>query len=474
MSQPAIDIQYLQAVQKALAERKLIEFIRAMWRYIDPAKYIHGWHLEAICSHLEAVARGDIKRLLITMPPRHMKSIGVSVAFPAWLWLYEPSLQFLFASYAQTLSVRDNVKCRRLMESALYQRWWGDRFRLTSDQNTKIRFENNKGGYRIASSVDGAITGEGGDIIIIDDPHNVRQAESPVQRQAVLDWFDEAMSTRLNNPKTGRIIIVQQRVHEADLAGHVLEKGGWVHLNLPARYEKDNKCVTDIWQDPRSDEGQLLWPDRFGEEEMQRLEIALGPYGTSSQLQQRPTPREGGLFLADRIEIMENASALVRQDKFKRGWDKAGTVLEGAYSAGVKMGVTEDGKFVISDIIRGQWSSDVRERYIKQTAQMDGDVCPVVIEQEPGSGGKESAENTVRNLAGFYVIVDRPTGNKETRAYPFSSQVNMGNVILQRGPWNKAFLDELRMFPNGKYKDQVDAACMVFNHLVNNKIAGGW
>jgi predicted phage terminase large subunit-like protein len=464
----------MQAVQKELATRKLRSFIKTMWRYLDPAPYIHGWHIDCICEHLEAVLAGDIRRLLITMPPRHMKSIAVSVSFPAWAWLSDPKLQFLFASYAHTLSIRDSTKCRRVIESPLYQEFWKDSFQLTTDQNTKIRFDNDQGGYRIASSVDGAITGEGGDIIVVDDPHNVRQAESTTQRQAVLDWWDEAMSTRLNNPKTGRMIIVQQRVHENDLAGHVMEVGGWTHLNLPARYESDNKCITPIWKDPRVLEGELLWKERFGEEEMVALERALGPYGTASQLQQRPSPREGGLFLADKIGIHEFAVGMVPENGWVRSWDKAGSVLTGAYSVGVKFGKTKDGRFVIGDVVRGQWGSAKRERMIKQTAEMDGSLCPIIIEQEPGSGGKESAENTVRNLAGFFVIVDRPTGNKETRAYPLSSQVNMGNVLLQRAPWNKALLDEFRMFPNGKYKDQVDATSAAFNYQCGKRVAGGW
>lgn len=470
MNDPAM----MRAVQKELSGRRLSNFIKTFWKYLDPAPYSHGMHIDCICDHLEAVLRGEILRLLITMPPRHMKSIAVAVAFPAFAWQYDPSLQFLFASYAHTLSIRDSTKCRRVIESPLYQDYWGDKFQLTSDQNTKIRFDNDKGGYRIASSVDGAITGEGGDIILVDDPHNVRQAESVAQREAVLAWWDEAMSTRLNNPKTGRMVIIQQRVHENDLAGHVIEKGGWVHLNLPARFEADEPCITPIWKDPRTYEGELLWPERFGKDEMITLETALGPYGAASQLQQRPTPREGGLFMADRLIIHENAIGMVPENGWVRFWDKAGTVLAGAYSVGVKMGKTKDGKYIVGDVIRGQWSSEVRERIIKQTAEMDGVNCAVGVEQEPGSGGKESAENTVRNLAGFYVIVDRPTGNKEIRAYPFSSQVNMGNVILQRAPWNKTYLNEVRMFPNSRYKDQVDASSAAFKHLTAKRVTGGW
>ena len=178
--------------QLELAERKLRNFIRIGWPHIDPADYSTNWHIDAICEHLEAVADGEIRRLIINIPPRHMKSISVNVAFPAWVWaqkkrspLTGPGVGFLSTSYSHTLSVRDNLKGRRLVESAWYQRGWGDRFKLTSDQNTKIRFENDRGGYRIASSVDGTATGDGGDIIIVDDPISAGDALSTTIRAGV-------------------------------------------------------------------------------------------------------------------------------------------------------------------------------------------------------------------------------------------------------------------------------------------------
>ena len=197
--------------------RSLREFIKSSWGTIEPARdFYDNWHTDAISEHLEAVAHGDIKRLIINVPPRHMKSISVAVALPAWVWTIMPQKRFLFASYALSLSVRDSVKCRRLIDSQWYKTHFGQTFELTSDQNQKQRFENDKTGYRIATSVDGALTGEGGDIIVIDDPHNVREAESSAVRESVLDWWDQAMQTRLNDPKTGAFVIIMQRVHEND------------------------------------------------------------------------------------------------------------------------------------------------------------------------------------------------------------------------------------------------------------------
>ena len=170
-------------LDQELAGRGLWEFTRQMWPWIDPAPFKDNWHIGCIAEHLEAVSAGQIRRLLINVPPRHMKSIGVSVAWPACTWNAAPERRFLFTSYAQGLSTRDSVKCRRVIESPIYQRRWGDRFHLTGDQNTKTRFDNDRGGYRLATSVGGALTGEGGDIIVIDDPHNVRDKESEVVRR---------------------------------------------------------------------------------------------------------------------------------------------------------------------------------------------------------------------------------------------------------------------------------------------------
>jgi hypothetical protein len=189
-----------------------------------------------------------------------MKSLLVSVLWPAWEWINHPALRWSFASYGGQLSIRDSVKCRRLIESPLYQAFWGDRYSLTSDQNTKGRFDNDKSGYRIATSVAGAATGEGGDRIICDDPNNVNEVESDGVRKGANDWYDVVMSTRVNDPKTTGKVVVMQRCHERDLSGHLLEQGGWEHLRLPAEYE-GSKHVTGIgWSDPRKEHGELLWP----------------------------------------------------------------------------------------------------------------------------------------------------------------------------------------------------------------------
>ena len=287
----------LSEIDTELAARSLGEFVRQAWAVVEPSTpFVPGWHIDAIVEHLEAVTRGHIRNLLINVPPRHMKSLLVSVFWPTWEWIRWPERRWLFSSYGAQLSIRDSVKCRRLIESAWYQQRWRDRFSLTSDQNTKGRFDNDRSGYRLSTSVGGAATGEGGDRIVCDDPHNVQEAESDSVRKATLDWWDVVMSTRVNDPRSAAMVVVMQRCHQQDLSGHLLEQGCWEHLCLPAEYELSQRRTSIGFIDPRQNHGELLWPERFGPQEIDALKRSLGSYAAAGQLQQRPAPAEGGIF----------------------------------------------------------------------------------------------------------------------------------------------------------------------------------
>ncbi len=307
MSLDALDAKrQLLDLDRADCEESLYVFLKTAWRYIDPSPWKDGWHIDAIAEHLQAVVDGDIRRLIINMPPRHGKSILLSVAFPAWTWIQPvrgpisgPGVPFLFASYADKLSLRDSVKCRRLIESNWYQTMWGHRFKLTSDQNTKSRFSNDQGGERLITSIGAGVTGEGGNCIVIDDPNAANDIASEATTETTIQWWTTAMPSRLNDPETGAFIIIQQRLAENDLTGHILEHeaDGWTHLCLPGRYERDRAYVTNIgWSDPRTEEGQLLWPERFSEESLKRLETTMGPFVFAGQIQQRPEPKGGGII----------------------------------------------------------------------------------------------------------------------------------------------------------------------------------
>ena len=306
-------VEQFDAEVAALAQGSLRRFVSFAWHVLEPATpFVAGWHLDAICEHLEFVSTGEIRNLLINVPPRHMKSLAVCVFWPAWEWIMMPARRWLFASYAQSLSERDSLKCRRLIESPWYQEHWGNRFQLCGDQNTKLRYENDKTGHRIATSVGGAATGEGGDRVVVDDPHNVIDRESDAERCKTLIWWDETMSTRLNDPKNGAKVIVMQRIHEKDLSGHVLAQGGYDHLYLPAEFEPSRRRVTRVpWADPREQESELLWPERIGAGEIAEFKVRLGPEGYAGQFQQRPAPAGGARFKAEWFRYYTSSTGIL-------------------------------------------------------------------------------------------------------------------------------------------------------------------
>lgn len=452
------------AVEREACRRSLATFVREAWPVLEPGqRYIHGWHVEAVCEHLEAITAGEISRLLINIPPGTMKSTLVSVFWPAWEWgpLGAAHTRFIGASHEQGLAIRDARKMRRLITSDWYQERWP--LKLTGDQNEKMFYENAATGFRQACAVK-SMTGRRGDRVAWDDPHSVEAALSQAERETALRVFQETLPTRLNNPDSSAIVIVMQRLHEADVSGFILEGDyGYEHLCLPMEFEADRKCVTSIgFEDPRKEEGELLFPERFPCEVVERDKKVMGSLAVAGQFQQRPAPRGGGFFEWEKVKIVD---AVPKMRQIVRYWDKAGTEGGGAWTAGVKMGVGVDDLFYVLDVVRGQWAAPTREQTIRTTAELDGRVVRIWIEQEPGSGGKESAESTVRNLAGFIIQAERPTGDKAVRAEPYSVQVEAGNVRILRGEWNKDYLGEMKTFPVGKYKDQIDASSGAFNKL---------
>ena len=451
-------------------KRSFKEFIRNSWQTIEPGRDFHdNWHIDAIAEHLQAVVEGDIKRLIINIPPRHMKSISVAVALPAWTWSKCPEKRFLFASYAGSLSIRDSVKCRRLIDSRWYKEYFGDSFELTTDQNQKQRFENNKTGYRIATSVDGALTGEGGDIIVIDDPHNVREAESSTVREGVLDWWDQAMQTRLNDPKTGAFIIIMQRVHENDLTGHILanENDEWDHLCLPARYEIGHPSPTKsklFFTDPRTKEGDLLWPERIDEKTLQNLEKSLGSYASAGQLQQSPMPKGGGILKAEWWVPWEE-NYLPEIEYVLQSYDTAFSTKEKtSYSARTTWGAfRHNGQ--VNLLVLEMWYDRVTYpelRRLAKEAYEDYEPDAVLIEK------KASGQSLLQDLriSGIPVIEYMPDRDKEARAHASSALLEDGRIYFPYDKkWSKDLIDICAAFPAGDNDDIVDTCTQAWLRL---------
>jgi len=468
-------------------EEKMVDFVAGAWKYIDPNPYKYGWHLEAIAEHLQAVARGEIRRLVINVPPRTSKSSMVSVCFPAWVWsqteigpLSGPHVQFLYASYAQSLSIRDSIKTRRLLESPWYQRHWGDRYKIVSDQNTKVRFDNNKGGYRLATSVDGALTGEGGSIIVVDDPHNANEVESDLVRQGTLEWWDQSMSTRLNDPKTGAYVVIMQRLHESDLTGHVLSKdtGNWVHLCLPMRFESDRKCITPWYVDNR-EEGELLVEDRFGEDEVASLESALGPFAAAGQLQQRPKPKGGGIIKRDWWVLWDETVSSgegLRKNVFPpfeyviASLDTAYTTKqENDYSAMTIWGVWTDRQENQRIMLIYAWQDRLEfPQLVKKTVEVCNKfkVDKLLIESKAAglSVAQELRTHFAREDWGIQ-LVDPGRGDKVARTYAIQHLFAEGMIYAPDMEWAEKVIEQAESFPKSKHDDLVDSMTQALSHL---------
>ena len=319
-----VEIQrYMTADEREDCEVSLLNFLRHSWPYVDNSEFQSCWAIEAMCDHLEAVTLGHIKRLLINVPPRCTKTTLCSILYPAWTWsrsaisyLSGPQVKFLCASYSHKLSLDAATKSRRLITSPWYQNLWPGRITFEQDQNSKHDYANTAGGTRIATSVGGGLIGLGGDILIADDLNNTEDVESEEQRNTVEDFWKEFHSTRLNNPRESAVIVIQQRLHQSDVSGLILKavsegQEDWVHLCIPMRYDASRSYVTVAlpqyrtedgemdptpYDDPRTDEGDLMWPERFDEAAVVRLENSLGPYLAAGRLQQLPVPKGGGII----------------------------------------------------------------------------------------------------------------------------------------------------------------------------------
>jgi predicted phage terminase large subunit-like protein len=434
-------------------------FVTQTFPILEPGRqFIDGWHIRALCAHMEACYYGEIQNLLINIPPRHMKSLIVSVLFPAWVWIKSPDRRFLCSSYADSLSVRDSVKTRRVVQSDWYQNRFGAVFKLTGDQNQKQKFENDKTGYRLATSVGGVGTGEGGDFIMVDDPHNVKDTSSEVIRQGVLDWWDEAMSSRGNDPKTFCKIIIMQRIHEKDLSGHVIEKGNYVHLCLPARFEPSRKCITSIgWEDPRNDEGELLWPKRFTEKALTSLEIAMGSQAVAGQLQQSPSPAEGNIFKRDKWKFYKE----IPHDLTKAGISADLTFKEGKKNDFVVFecwGRRGADKYLL-DLVRAKMSFNSQIIAFTAFCAKWPQAHSKWIEDAANAAALIDVLRT--KIPGLIPVL--PRGSKIFRAEAISPQQESGNLYLPDpsiAPWVLDYIEEHAVFPNGAHDDQVDATSL--------------
>lgn len=529
------------------------EFVRAAWPQLRPEKLSWNWHMDDICDHLEAITFGAVGRFadwvpyegrhrltaeryerirntVVNVPPRSTKSIIISVCWPAWGWgEVDPSLEWLFSSYSLGLSLDHSRMCRDLIQSEWYQGLYGNRYALRDDLNTASDFGTSKRGRRQAISVGSATTGKGGHIIVTDDPHNVIDGESEADRKKVKRWFGQGFSTRLNDPATGAIVVVMQRIHQDDLAGNLLAEGKvdddddaadeatdddtttWERLIYRQEYEpeKDADGVplpayeTALgYRDRRTEPGELLWPERFTPKVIARAKVRLGSYGYAGQHQQRPSSIEGGIF--NRGWWQRYSLAAFRAIRFRKLAIFVDTAqkegIANDYSAFLLAGIDDMLDYYFLDLWRGKVELpglvNASYDFWHKHAKAMGKALPIVVEDTANGsaliamlrGGEVARDPAATEYQRRLVAVRQKlpampfAGQKRTpaermlarwigfdkisRAQSMSPIVQAGRVwIPMEAEWAGAFLDETSDFPNGRNDDQVDVAAMALKWL---------
>lgn len=454
------------------ARARLIPFVQATMNSYRaaPVHYL-------IAEHLEAVERGEVKRLMVFMPPRTGKS-ELLIRFVAWALGRNPDWSMIYTSYGADLAWEKSHEARNAVASDEFASVFGrqslaeQRVELSKSSRSvqRWRIQGRRGGLT-AQGVGGPLTGKGAHVAIIDDPvKNREEADSFRVREHIWRWYVSTLYTRLE--PAGAVILVMTRWHVDDLAGRLLERASsdpladqWTVLSLPALAEEGEP--DPLGRQP----GQALNPDRFNEAALASIQTTVGRREWLALYQQRPAPAEGAMFQRAWFNVI--GAAPVDPVARVRYWDKAATSGGGDWSVGVLMARTREGRFVVEHVTRGQWSSRQRDMVMRQTAaadaQLPGAAVRTVVEREPGSSGKEAAEAFVRMLAGFPVAVDLPSGSKEVRAQPYAAQAEAGNVDLVAGPWLETYLEELTLFPFGGNDDQVDGSSGSFIWLTTKR-----
>lgn len=465
---------------KQRAEESLIDFVELMWPVLHPGTpFVNGWAIREIARHLEAITNGVIRRILINVPPGFSKSLLTSVFWPAWEWgpRNMPHHSFFSSSYSENLSLRDNGKCLRLIQSPEYQELWGDRVQLDPKKTGERKFALKGTGWKLASSVTGTGTGERGDRVVLDDLLSAQEVASSAALDTCLQYFTEVIPSRINNDRSA-ILLIMQRLHERDPAGHILSNDlAYDRLILPMEYEPEHPYPSKTtlgFKDPRTEPGELLWPERFSRTFLDtdmypQLRSWGGEYAVASQMQQRPAPRGGGMFKRDDFQRI-SINDVPPGGTDVRGWDLAGSKDGRApYTVGLKMRrAQKDGRthYYITDVVRGRWTPAEVRQHILAAAQRDGRGTMQDLPQDPGQAGLAQKHDLAQLLDGFVFRITPESGSKEDRARPLAAQVESHNVSVVDAPWTDQFLQEAAVFPAGTFKDQVDAASRAYASLL--------
>lgn len=462
-------------ISRRLAKDSFYHFVRYMWTVIEPeTKFVDGWHIKTLCEHAEAVTRFEIKKLNVNMPPRHMKSIIWCVMWPAWVWGKNPERSFIFGSHSLTLATRDSIKTRQLINSDEYRNVFDQTWTLADDQDQKTVFKNTRGGVRKSVGVGSAVTGEGADYLVVDDPTNALEAHSELAREEAIRWWDTVLSTRINNPKRYAKVIIMQRLHEKDLSGHVMKTDlEFERLILSARFNPDSKLKSKTslnFIDPRTKKGELLWGNQWDEASIKDAEARLGD-DASAQLDQEPKTPGGGFFPPAYWKYYKaSPSEILSTVLFVDAAQKPG--VSNDYSVYALWARTQNGYYLL-DLMREKTDGPLLEEL---TIQMCARWCidEVIIED------KSAGSSLIQYLLNYTSLPVTPFNpgrlSKEVRAAAAKPTVKAGKCYLPEKPIMgtedgkevnliEVFVEEHEKFLKAAHDDTVDTTSMMVKHF---------
>jgi predicted phage terminase large subunit-like protein len=470
-----IAMTYSHLLHRAILRQDLASFIAKCVTTISPGvRYLENWHIDLIADYLTAASKGDITRLLINMPPRYLKSVCVSVAWPAWMLGRTPSTRIMAASYSQILSLKHSMDCRLVMNSPWYQEIFPETS-LSPIQNEKNKFMTTQQGFRFATSVGGTATGEGGDFLIVDDPHNPLQAASLTQRQHTIEWFDQTFTTRLNDKKKGVIVVVMQRLHPYDLSGHLLEKAGnrWEHICIPAIAESPVthyyfNSTTALHHRPS---GDVLHTERENQQDLHHTKEELGNLAFSSQYQQSPVITEGGMLELSWLKRHHLLDVSVipspaKGERIIQSWDTAiKTGKTNDYSVCTTWLERQDGYYLL-DV----WCKRAEYPELKRTIiHLATHWSPEVVLLEDKASGQSLLQD-LRQETTIALIPIMPKQDKVSRFAATTPLFEAGKVLLPAtSPWLADYELQLLHFPDGSHDDMVDSTSQALQWMHNKK-----
>jgi len=441
---------------RALLRQSLYTFIVRAFRELNPeTKFLHNWHIEKIAEELEKCRRGETTRLIITVPPRSLKSLSTSVSFPAFVLGHNPAAKIMCVSYGQDLADKNALDCLKVMQSDWYQRAFS--CRLSSTRPALSDFRTTRNGFRLSVSVGGPLTGRGADFIVVDDPLKPDEALSDTQRKAVNDWYNHTLLTRLDNKNTGCIIVIMQRLHEDDLVGHLLNHGGWKLVRLPAIAEENEVHeISTLLGSRRVTRrvGECLQPDRESLATLEMIRGTIGEYNFAGQYQQAPAPFGGGLVKIEWIKFYTSAEIPGMWDFVFQSWDTVNKPSElSDYSVCTTWGVAGWHVYLLS-VLRERLDYPALKRAVREQAHHFGPT--VILVEDKASGTQLIQELTYEGLHAIKSY--KPTMDKVMRLHTVCASFENGCVHLpQAAPWLSGYIHELVTFPKGKYDDQVDS-----------------